>query len=177
MYNETILWIEIDDEVPCCLSQRWKTAYVGFFGFICVYAVRVNLSVAIVCMVKSQNLTTGGTEENGTIIYQGPCRAEAESSSVYEVNWGAVSRLMCLSVRIFIGIGVTNWYTHIIWYSHLFIFNQDLMLFFTFKKYIYLMYINDRKVTNFKDQTWKDPMTVQFYQEHLKWRCNCLHIL
>lgn len=86
MYNETILCIEIDDEVPCCLSQRWKTAYVGFFGFICVYAVRVNLSVAIVCMVKSQNLTTGGTEENGTIIYQGPCRAEAESSSVYEVN-------------------------------------------------------------------------------------------
>lgn len=153
MYNETILWIEIDDEVPCCLSQRWKTAYVGFFGFICVYAVRVNLSVAIVCMVKSQNLTTGGTEENGTIIYQGPCRAEAESSSVYEVNWGAVSRLMCLSVRIFIGIGVTNWYTYTS--------NLDLMLFFTFKKYIYLMYINDRKVTTSKNQTWIDPMTVQ----------------
>lgn len=132
MYNETILWIEIDDEVPCCLSQRWKTAYVGFFGFICVYAVRVNLSVAIVCMVKSQNLTTGGTEENGTIIYQGPCRAEAESSSVYEVNWGAVSRLMCLSVRIFIGIGVTNWYTYTSFDTLIFLFfNQDLMLFFT----------------------------------------------
>lgn len=162
MYNETILWIEIDDEVPCCLSQRWKTAYVGFFGFICVYAVRVNLSVAIVCMVKSQNLTTGGTEENGTIIYQGPCRAEAESSSVYEVNWGAVSRLMCLSVRIFIGIGITNCYTYTSFDTVIFLFfNQDLMLFFSFKKYIYLMYINDRKVTTFKNQTWIDPMTVQ----------------
>lgn len=101
---------EIDDEVPCCLSQRWKTAYVGFFGFICVYAVRVNLSVAIVCMVKSQNLTTGGTEENGTIIYQGPCRAEAESSSVYEhaeFDWSKTTQSTILA-SFFYGYIVTQ---------------------------------------------------------------------
>ncbi|CAG2223698.1 SLC17A5 [Mytilus edulis] len=44
-----------DKDVPCCCSQRWILAYTGFFGFVFVYALRVNFSVAIVCMVKSLN--------------------------------------------------------------------------------------------------------------------------
>ncbi|WAR14349.1 SL172-like protein, partial [Mya arenaria] len=42
-----------DVDVPCFCSQRWILAYIGFLGFGVVYALRVNLSVAVVCMVKS----------------------------------------------------------------------------------------------------------------------------
>jgi hypothetical protein len=36
-------------------------AYVGFFGFLFLYALRFDLSVAIVCMVRSpvKNVTEG----------------------------------------------------------------------------------------------------------------------
>lgn len=70
-----------EDDVPCCLSQRWKTAYVGFFGFILVYAVRVNLSVAIVCMVKSQNsIANSTTLNNSNISAVGLCTLDEEST-------------------------------------------------------------------------------------------------
>lgn len=39
---------------------------LAFFGFFNVYALRVNLSVAIVAMTEDRNVTT----ENGTIINQ-----------------------------------------------------------------------------------------------------------
>ncbi|XP_059148786.1 uncharacterized transporter slc-17.2-like [Physella acuta] len=39
-------------DVPFWLSARLALAVIGFFGFINVYAVRVNLSMAIVCMVS-----------------------------------------------------------------------------------------------------------------------------
>ena len=38
--------------VPFWFSARLGLAVMGFFGFIFVYAIRVNLSVAIVCMVN-----------------------------------------------------------------------------------------------------------------------------
>ncbi|XP_060073734.1 sialin-like [Ylistrum balloti] len=47
--------------VPCICSQRWLLAYIAFLGFVCVYAVRVNFSVAIVCMVKSSDVPTNGS--------------------------------------------------------------------------------------------------------------------
>ncbi|ESO85177.1 hypothetical protein LOTGIDRAFT_167964 [Lottia gigantea] len=45
------------EKVPCCTSKRWLLAFVGFAGFFCMYALRVNISVAIVCMVKPDNTT------------------------------------------------------------------------------------------------------------------------
>ena len=42
------------EKVPCCCSQRWILAYTGFFGFLLVYALRVNISVGIVCMVRTE---------------------------------------------------------------------------------------------------------------------------
>ncbi|XP_074653838.1 sialin-like isoform X3 [Tubulanus polymorphus] len=44
-------------EVPTVLSCRYMMAYVGFFGFMWVYALRFNISVAIVCMSKVPNDT------------------------------------------------------------------------------------------------------------------------
>jgi hypothetical protein len=39
------------DPAPCC-GARHTFALLGFFGFVAVYAMRVNLSVAIVAMVN-----------------------------------------------------------------------------------------------------------------------------
>ncbi|XP_064642503.1 sialin-like isoform X2 [Lineus longissimus] len=40
-------------DVPTWCSCRFMMAYVGFFGFLFLYALRFDLSVAIVCMVRS----------------------------------------------------------------------------------------------------------------------------
>ena len=42
--------------VPWWTSSRLALAVLGFFGFINVYALRVNMSVAIVCMVNQTAL-------------------------------------------------------------------------------------------------------------------------
>lgn len=39
-------------------SCRWTMAYVGFLGFVVLYALRVNMSLAVVCMVKPTNHST-----------------------------------------------------------------------------------------------------------------------
>ncbi|XP_062591838.1 sialin-like [Saccostrea cucullata] len=97
----------VDDDVPCCFSQRWKTAYVSFLGFICVYAVRVNLSVAIVCMVKSQNPSNSSRDNASTLS---PCTTDDESSSVYEhaeFDWSKTTQSTILA-SFFYGYIVTQ---------------------------------------------------------------------
>lgn len=39
-------------------SCRWILAYVSFVAFIFVYALRINMALAIVCMVKAVNTTS-----------------------------------------------------------------------------------------------------------------------
>ncbi|XP_022337131.2 sialin-like [Crassostrea virginica] len=110
MKGKEIQTDEDEDQVPCCLSQRWKTAYVGFLGFICVYAVRVNLSVAIVCMVKSQNSTLGNADNDSFLIQGDPCTADAESNSVYEhaeFDWSKTTQSTILA-SFFYGYIVTQ---------------------------------------------------------------------
>ncbi|KAJ8300487.1 hypothetical protein KUTeg_022006, partial [Tegillarca granosa] len=72
--------------VPCCCSQRWILAYLSFFGFFCLFALRTNISVAIVCMVNTKNLTHGilfnGSYDNTTTPH--PCITEESSSSLSE---------------------------------------------------------------------------------------------
>ena len=43
----------ISEKVPTYTSQRFILAYLFFTGYFNIYAVRVNLSVAIVCMVRT----------------------------------------------------------------------------------------------------------------------------
>ncbi|PVD35454.1 hypothetical protein C0Q70_02416 [Pomacea canaliculata] len=69
------------ETVPCFFSQRTLMAVMGFFGFIFVYGLRVNLSVAIVCMVKKDN-TTGNTSTNVS-----SCGAD-DSNTSYSKNVG-----------------------------------------------------------------------------------------
>lgn len=48
-------------EVPWWTSSRIGLAILGFFGFINVYALRVNMSVAIVCMVNKTAIQTNAS--------------------------------------------------------------------------------------------------------------------
>ena len=43
----------VSENIPVLCSQRWILAYLFFWGFFFVYALRVNISVAIVCMVRT----------------------------------------------------------------------------------------------------------------------------
>lgn len=56
--------------VPWWTSKRLLLAILGFFGFINVYALRVNMSVAIVCMVNrtaiASDSDTNQTGSNNT---------------------------------------------------------------------------------------------------------------
>ena len=52
-------------------SARWTYALVGFVGCIFLYALRINLSVAIVCMVKTpqENNSVTIIRNNSRISY------------------------------------------------------------------------------------------------------------
>ncbi|CAC5419728.1 SLC17A5 [Mytilus coruscus] len=43
----------LNERVPTFLSQRWILAYLFLTGYFNVYALRVNISVALVCMVRT----------------------------------------------------------------------------------------------------------------------------
>ncbi len=49
-------------------SARWILAYVGIFGFACVYNMRINMSLAIVCMVKTPHWEEYMANETYTTI-------------------------------------------------------------------------------------------------------------
>ena len=42
---------------------------MGFIGIVCVYAMRINLSVAIIAMVNSTNTDSSETDDQGTCPY------------------------------------------------------------------------------------------------------------
>lgn len=91
--------------VPALCSQRWNLAVMCFFGFLIVYVTRVNLSVAIICMVRAprvnvtsvdqRNLLTGGqTSEVSTIpinVTTDEGTAEDESDCSLEIMKPSVS--------------------------------------------------------------------------------------
>ena len=64
---------------PVCLSARWTLALVAFVGFIFVYALRIDLSMAIVCMVRQRD-NSGYTNHNET--YNTSERSRVEKNDV-----------------------------------------------------------------------------------------------
>ncbi|XP_060604620.1 sialin-like isoform X2 [Ruditapes philippinarum] len=74
--------VDVEDDfdkesVPWWTSCRLALAVLGFFGFVNVYALRVNMSVAIVCMVNQTalRLKDANTSGNGsqTSSYSSQC--------------------------------------------------------------------------------------------------------
>lgn len=63
-------YVFISFSVPWWTSKRLCLSIVCFCGFFCLYAQRVNLSIAIVCMVKHGHSTNNGqTLDNSSSIY------------------------------------------------------------------------------------------------------------
>uniref|UniRef100_A0A7M4F5H0 Sialin n=1 Tax=Crocodylus porosus TaxID=8502 RepID=A0A7M4F5H0_CROPO len=52
---------ERDQSMPACCSARYNLAVLAFFGFFLLYALRVNLSVALVDMVEPNTSLTKNT--------------------------------------------------------------------------------------------------------------------
>ncbi|XP_074653837.1 sialin-like isoform X2 [Tubulanus polymorphus] len=100
-------------EVPTFTSARFILAYVGFFGFFWLYALRFNMSVGIVCMVKNPpkklDVTTNATSEptSGNNTYdraltnEEKCEAEGlgsnNRSAEGEFEWDRPTQGMVLS--------------------------------------------------------------------------------
>jgi len=65
--------INCGSSVKWMFTCRWTLAFVGFLGFVNLYTLRVNLSVAMVCMVNStavqlQNTRTQPAGDNTSIV-------------------------------------------------------------------------------------------------------------
>nr|KAG5706444.1 hypothetical protein BaRGS_032837 [Batillaria attramentaria] len=73
-----------EEPAPCLLcTERWRLAIIGFFGFVFVYALRVNMSVAIVCMVKADNSTGNSSDDNSQCSANGG----SDSGNRGEFDW------------------------------------------------------------------------------------------
>ncbi|KAM9838476.1 sialin [Aulostomus maculatus] len=70
--------IESDDVPPQCCSARLSLAILMFFGFAVVYALRVNLSVAMVVMVNSTDPKPG---QNSSIVHACPLPSGSENTT------------------------------------------------------------------------------------------------
>ncbi|XP_025084617.1 sialin-like isoform X2 [Pomacea canaliculata] len=57
---------DVLEKAPALCSQRWNLAILSFFGFLILYVTRVNLSVAIICMVRAPKLNV--TSDNHRIL-------------------------------------------------------------------------------------------------------------
>ncbi|KAK7093243.1 sialin-like [Littorina saxatilis] len=75
---------DTSEKVPFILcSERWRLAFIAFVGFFFVYSLRVNMSVAIVCMVKADN-STNTTTDNSTC---GTSDSSSSSKEQGEFDW------------------------------------------------------------------------------------------
>lgn len=61
-----LILAEIPEDSRSCVKARYTLGFLGFLGFALVYAMRVNLSVAIVSMVNNTEIPD--TEKNTTDV-------------------------------------------------------------------------------------------------------------
>jgi ACS family sodium-dependent inorganic phosphate cotransporter len=54
------------ERIPFFKKKRYLILFLAFLGFINLYTLRVNFSVAIVALTQNRNFTT----DNGTVIEQ-----------------------------------------------------------------------------------------------------------
>lgn len=100
----------VDSEEPReCWGTRHTLGVMGFLGVSCVYAMRVNLSVAIVAMVRSlpKNVTNSSHAEEVCIKPEDQYNPDQEENENGEFDWDEATQGLILSV-FFSGYLITN---------------------------------------------------------------------
>ncbi|KAK0061544.1 sialin-like isoform X1 [Biomphalaria pfeifferi] len=85
---------EQTESVPLLCSKRWTLAYCGVFGFFFIYALRVNLSVGIVCMVNDTKKESANQTEDETCMSNTNVNATSHEG---EFNWDKSQTSLLLS--------------------------------------------------------------------------------
>ncbi|KAK0061658.1 sialin, partial [Biomphalaria pfeifferi] len=85
---------EQTESVPLLCSKRWTLAYCGVFGFFFIYALRVNLSVGIVCMVNDTKKESANQTEDETCMSNTNVNATRHEG---EFNWDKSQTSLMLS--------------------------------------------------------------------------------
>ena len=85
------------------ISARYGLSYLAFFGFVNVYALRVNLSVAILSMVNSSYLVPTNHANTSDVCPASPNQANHIGG---EFNWDSNQRSLVLGA-FFYGYIVT----------------------------------------------------------------------
>ncbi|XP_060589473.1 uncharacterized transporter slc-17.2-like [Ruditapes philippinarum] len=93
------------EDIPVLCSQRWILAYIGFLGFGVVYSLRVNISVAVVCMLKPThssaevdlNITNFTTAIPTHVACIEEMKAASHSSDRAELEWNPETKSSILA--------------------------------------------------------------------------------
>ncbi|XP_041378578.1 sialin-like [Gigantopelta aegis] len=108
--NEHTSDLPAEENVPCLLSKRWILAYTSFVGFVLVYATRVNISMAIICMVRSDDYNNHNNSHNDSVLRghdivneTGPCGSLHHEVSVTEgeFDWDKSVRSRVLAMYFY----------------------------------------------------------------------------
>ncbi|XP_033121660.1 sialin-like [Anneissia japonica] len=91
MSSDSDYLVKLKGQIPGIISCRYLLAFLGCLGFVNVYAMRVNLSVALVAMTKTLNRTNNYT---GAV-----CPAESYNSTKEEgdFDWDEQTQGLILS--------------------------------------------------------------------------------
>ncbi|XP_077018356.1 sialin isoform X2 [Tamandua tetradactyla] len=75
------------EAAPACCSARYNLAFLSFFGFFVLYALRVNLSVALVDMVDSNTTLTNNRTSKECPEHSAPVEVHNQTGKKYQ--WDA----------------------------------------------------------------------------------------
>ncbi|XP_068220662.1 putative inorganic phosphate cotransporter isoform X3 [Palaemon carinicauda] len=94
-------------ETKECWGTRYTLGIMGFLGVSWVYAMRVNLSVAIVAMVRPKNYTNGSHDEGVCAHPDAQNNTDRDENENGEFDWDESTQGLILSV-FFCGYLITN---------------------------------------------------------------------
>jgi hypothetical protein len=78
------MYVSVQDTSQC-VKARYVMAFMGFLGFANVYAMRVNLSVAIVAMVNNTAISKANDSDSNDV-----CPVEFTNRTVIQVGHNIV---------------------------------------------------------------------------------------
>ncbi|XP_063973825.1 sialin [Diachasmimorpha longicaudata] len=104
---EKVTLRQIPSDTKSCVKARHTLGFLGFLGFALVYAMRVNLSVAIVSMVNQTAFPNDDNETNTDVCSNNIPVNETFIPSPGEFNWDETTQGIILG-SFFLGYVITN---------------------------------------------------------------------